>query len=136
MQYKVYNNILRKTKGFAEKFIGDVVAQDAQDAKPAPSSSATSWGALRAVYANAELLRLQVFEKFDEDSNLIIDRTEVTSTIVKLLRNEKLDDRSVFSQPCQVCFVSALCFAATRILMLFAQHVASCRLFLGCGPKR
>ena len=93
MQYKVYNNILRKKKDIAEKFIGDVVAPDAQDAKPAPSSSATSWGALRAVYANAELLRLQVFEKFDRNSDLCIDRTEVNETIFKLLKSKDLSDK-------------------------------------------
>jgi hypothetical protein len=95
MQYKVYNNILRKTKGFAEKFIGDVVAPDAQDAKPAPSSSATSWSALRAVYASAELLRLQVFEKFDRNGNsdLCIDRTEVNETIIKLSKSKGLSDK-------------------------------------------
>ena len=93
MQYKVYNNILRKTKGFAEKFVGDLVASDAQDAKPAPSSLATSWGALRAVYANAELLRLQVFEKFDRNSDLCIDRKEVNETIIKLLTSKDLSDK-------------------------------------------
>jgi hypothetical protein len=93
MQYKVYNNILRKTKGFAEKFIGDVVAPDAEDAKPASSSSATSWGALRAVYASAELLRLQVFEKFDRNSDLCIDRTEVNETIIKLSKSKGLSDK-------------------------------------------
>jgi len=93
MQYKVYNNILRKTKGFAEKFIGDVVAPDAEDAKPAPSSSATSWSALRAVYASAELLRLQVFEKFDRNSDLSIDRTEVNETIIKLSKSKGLSDK-------------------------------------------
>jgi hypothetical protein len=93
MQYKVYNNILRKRREIAEKFVGDLVASDAQDAKPAPSSSATSWGALRAVYANAELLRLQVFEKFDRNSDLCIDRKEVKDTIMKLLKSKDLSDK-------------------------------------------
>ena len=93
MQYKVYNNILRKTKGFAERFVGDLVASDAQDAKPAPSSTATSWGALRVVYSDAELLRLQVFEKFDRNSDLCIDRTEVNETIIKLLKLKDLSDK-------------------------------------------
>jgi hypothetical protein len=93
MQYKVYNGILRKTKEITEKFVGDVVASDAQDAKPAPSSSATSWGALRVVYTNAELLRRQVFEKFDGNSDLCIDRKEVNETIIKLLKSKDLSDK-------------------------------------------
>jgi hypothetical protein len=93
MQYKVYNNILRKRKEIAENFVGDLVASDAQDVKPTPSSSATSWGALRVVYANAELLRLQVFEKFDRNSDLCIDRKEVKDTIMKLLKSKDLSDK-------------------------------------------
>ncbi len=66
-------------------FVGDV-----RDVKPAPSSS---WSALQVVYANAELLRLQVFEKFDHNSDLCIERSEVTETIKKLLKDGQLDDK-------------------------------------------
>ena len=103
MQYKVYNDILRRRvvppSDIHKVFLGNVVAKDvpppgAPEANPAPTTSPVAWGALQAVYANAQFLRLEIFGKnFDHNSDMAIDRKEVNEVIMRLLKLKQLDDK-------------------------------------------
>ncbi len=102
MQYKVYNDILRRrvlpSSGIHKNFLGiveakDVPPPDAQDAKP-PSTSHIAWSALQAVYDNAQFLRLEIFCKtFDHNSDMSINREELNKVIMHLLKSKRLDDK-------------------------------------------
>ena len=103
MQYKVYNDILRRRvvppSDIHKNFLGNVEAGDvpppgAQDANPAPSTSPIAWGALQAVYSSAQFLRLKIFGKFfDQNSDMSINREELNKVIMYLLNLKQLDDR-------------------------------------------
>jgi hypothetical protein len=99
----VYNDILRRrvlpSSGIHKHFLGNVEAKDvpppdAQDANSAPSTSPIAWGALQAVYDNAQFLRLKIFGKtFDQNSDMSINRKELNKVIIDLLESKRLDDR-------------------------------------------
>jgi hypothetical protein len=101
MQYKVYNDILRRRvlppSDIHKNFLGYVEAKDvpppgAQDAHP--STSPIAWGALQAVYSSAQFLRLEIFGKtFDHNSDMSIDRKELNEVIMCLLKSNRLDDK-------------------------------------------
>jgi len=67
-------------------------------AEPPPSTLVGSYKALSSVYTSAEILKVDVFDKFDLDGNFRINRTEVNTVLSSLLSKGKLDDRHVSMQ--------------------------------------
>jgi hypothetical protein len=106
MQYKVYNDILRrsvvKSPIIHKEFLGknefveakDILLPGAQDASAASTTLTSSLVALQAVYASAQFLKLEIFgKKFDHDADMCIDRRELNKVIISLLESKRLDDK-------------------------------------------
>jgi len=67
-------------------------------AEPPPSTLVGSYKALSSVYTSAEILKVDVFDKFDLDGNFRINRAEVNTVLSSLLSKGQLDDRHVYMQ--------------------------------------
>jgi hypothetical protein len=87
IQFKVYNSILRRNVlGSASDVAGKFCRKE--DA----STLSGSFDALQSIYANAQRLNVEVFERFDDNGDLCIDRRELNVVIQRLLKDNKLDD--------------------------------------------
>jgi hypothetical protein len=99
VQFKVYNSILRrsvikKASEFAASFVPPNVSQQEGSliAQPPPSTCSGSFAALQSVYSNAQRLKFEIFDKFDRNGDLCIDRNELNQFVFKLLKSNMLDD--------------------------------------------
>jgi hypothetical protein len=104
MQFKVYNSILRRNvmkSSIADKFTRPNSSQQevgkTADPSTAPYPSAApcfgSYAALQSVYTSAQRLKLEIFERFDRDGNLCIEKKELNDVIHNLLIDKNLDDK-------------------------------------------
>ncbi len=93
VQFRVYNSILRRNVlGQASSVAGSFCGKEDGCSDHLKPSTSGSFYALQSTYAIAQRLNVEVFERFDRNGDLCIDRKELNDVIQQLLQDKKLDD--------------------------------------------